>query len=549
MNDPLELIEAWQQGTLNDQQAAALAEWLRDPVHAETFAREAFIHQRLRDVLHNTDVYPIEAHKMPTMRRSRSIWFTGALAAAILLAVSVWFVFYPAANKTTPVNSLAVPVAMLSDYSEDAVFTGTSQPMNLGEGLSRGPARLASGGAQVMFKSGAVVDLIGPCEFELTGPNRGHLTSGYVSVFVPSGAAGFTIETASQRFIDMGTRFILWTTPADGATLHVLEGMVMVEDRAGGSSGQTLRRGQAWSRANTSAPSQISSFVVDDQSPARLNFEYHFGTGMTMPTFNWDASLAGGEPSTWSSHSAQTGQPLSWHLRGLPTGERDTAPAFVDVTGSSSLPITRACRFAGGFASAVIEHPLPGRNENMTLELVVKPTDLVGREILFEAGGDANGFSLLLDGVDLKLRLDEDNVADLADDRSLEATHRLSKRDIADYMQIAAVIDLDNDRIELFVNGRSVAATQPPHHGTPAGNLRGWGGGNTDALGSANAYGNENIGGDDQDDLRDFTAFDGWITAVRFYQNQCLTPTQIQSNYQAMRRVPRARATLLKESK
>jgi hypothetical protein len=157
--------------------------------------------------------------------------FIAAVAAIIALALTAWFLFSPEPRTLNPEPS-AVPaaaVAMLSDLSADATFADAAEPMKLGGDLSRGSLDLVSGTAQVMFRSGAVVDLIGPCSLEMTGNNRGFLRRGTLTAFVSEPARGFTVEAPrGVKVVDLGTRFLMSVDSADNTELVVLEGLVQL---------------------------------------------------------------------------------------------------------------------------------------------------------------------------------------------------------------------------------------------------------------------------------------------------------------------------------
>ncbi|MBI1368438.1 MAG: hypothetical protein GC162_07260 [Planctomycetes bacterium] len=153
----------------------------------------------------------------------RSVWYTkgfrgqgsgfifkAAIAALIMLAATLLYVFVPfTPHSALPAPHSAAPAsyAMLSDMSPDAIFADGER--SLGEGLNT-PIRLTAGRAQVMFESTAVVDLTGPCEFEMTGPNRARLEAGQMEAYCRPQARGFTIDLpGSVRIVDRGTRFAL----------------------------------------------------------------------------------------------------------------------------------------------------------------------------------------------------------------------------------------------------------------------------------------------------------------------------------------------------
>ncbi|QNN24973.1 hypothetical protein HED60_22745 [Planctomycetales bacterium ZRK34] len=156
-----------------------------------------------------------------------------AVAAAIMLAGLIGWYYRAASPESGPPASrvgTTPPVAILTDFSADAEFSGTSEAMKLGGVLEHGALNLKAGKAQVMFNSTAVVDLTGPCAFELTGLNRGRLIKGRLQAYVPAQAKGFSVTAGRLRVVDLGTRFSLSTDEAhEHAQVRVLEGRVRVE--------------------------------------------------------------------------------------------------------------------------------------------------------------------------------------------------------------------------------------------------------------------------------------------------------------------------------
>jgi len=157
----------------------------------------------------------------------RASSLTLALAAAILLAATAWFTLPLSSNPQSEIDNPQSPSVALLTNTDNAVFAASPAPMNLGGSLPAGPIRLTSGSAQIMFASTAMVDLTGPCEFEMTGPNRGRLTSGSLEAFVPENAKGFTVDLpGGARVIDRGTRFTIDAEDTGTIRLHVFEGQV-----------------------------------------------------------------------------------------------------------------------------------------------------------------------------------------------------------------------------------------------------------------------------------------------------------------------------------
>jgi len=169
---------------------------------------------------------------------------TLALAATILLALTAWFIFSAEPRTLNPEPSPTPPasVATLTN-THNAVFANTAAPMQLGQSLPPGPIQLTAGKAQVMFASTAMVDLTGPCEFEMTGPNRGRLTAGRLEAFVPQNAKGFTIDLpGGSKVVDLGTAFEIDVAQTGCSVVHVAEGRV--ELIAPDQSAVTLSHGQ-----------------------------------------------------------------------------------------------------------------------------------------------------------------------------------------------------------------------------------------------------------------------------------------------------------------
>jgi len=152
-----------------------------------------------------------------------------ALAAAVItLALTAWFALPDFSNPQSEIRNPQsfASVATLT-HIENAAFADTPAPMNLGGSLPPGPIHLTSGKAQLMFASTAVVDLQGPCEFEMTGPNRGRLTAGTLEASVPEAAQGFTVDLpGGAKIVDRGTAFEVEVDIDGRSRVWVTEGRV-----------------------------------------------------------------------------------------------------------------------------------------------------------------------------------------------------------------------------------------------------------------------------------------------------------------------------------
>jgi len=231
-------VAAYCDGRLDTASLAAFEARLSEDTQAvDVLIDYMDLHAQLRWVesaLHAQVDHPPASRTHATARPTNR-WRLGvsmfALAAAVLIAATAWFLFLPEPRTPNPEPSPTPPpsVATLTD-SRGATFADTPGPMNLGASLPPGPIKLTAGKAQIMFASTATVDLQGPCEFEMTGPNRGRLTSGSLKASVPEAAQGFTIDLPDgSRVVDLGTKFGIKIDSPTGPLVEVFAGSVRLE--------------------------------------------------------------------------------------------------------------------------------------------------------------------------------------------------------------------------------------------------------------------------------------------------------------------------------
>ena len=183
------LVDAYLEGDLNAAEFAQLAESLAaDSSLVDTLLGRAEMVVALRRALVRRTARP-HAPNMPQARQHNAGMLAGLAAAAMIgLAVTAWFVWWGGDHASTDNRvSRSHAVAMLSDISPGSVLNADSvvggQSLSIGGDLTAGPIRLTSGKAQIMFRSGAVVDMVGPCNFAMTGPNRGTLVRALIQAF------------------------------------------------------------------------------------------------------------------------------------------------------------------------------------------------------------------------------------------------------------------------------------------------------------------------------------------------------------------------------
>ena len=152
-----------------------------------------------------------------------------------------------------------------------------------------------------------------------------------------------------------------------------------------------------------------------------------------------------------------------------------------------------------------------------SFEIVFRPDDFSGNEVVFENGGTTDGLSITLNGSTLKF-----DVKDGGENaRASFDLSTLSAGEQADFIHVIGVADLDNDQALLYVNGSL------RHTAAGTGAIDDWSGSDDAGLGSVN--GAINFGSP--------TGFDGDIALMRFYPG-LLDTTDVTANFIALGGVP-----------
>ncbi|QNN24860.1 hypothetical protein HED60_22120 [Planctomycetales bacterium ZRK34] len=217
MSERFEQLEVLIADLLDDRLDAAGRQQLQSMLSDDAEARRHYAEfiatqSMIRRVVHRqtqSSVFKLQSKPTAPTSPMTSLRVVGVLSAAAMIALmlTAWFVFKPTSQPLPSGPSNMSVIAMLSDISDDVVFDQANQPMTQGANLSAGTLRLQSGTAQVLFTSGALVDLTGPCEFRMIDDRRGMLNQGILEADVPPSAHGFTIESPTATVIDLGTRF------------------------------------------------------------------------------------------------------------------------------------------------------------------------------------------------------------------------------------------------------------------------------------------------------------------------------------------------------
>ncbi|QNN23475.1 hypothetical protein HED60_14720 [Planctomycetales bacterium ZRK34] len=180
----------------------------------------------------------------PTLRRSRSVWYSAAaLAAAMVIIATAWFTL-PDFNRTVEVDvpPSSAGLAMITDQ-RGARWGGKHATARNGDSLPAGILELESGSAQLMLTGGAVVDLRGPTRFQLIDDNHTRLFHGELSAWVPQQAHGFTVDAPGAQVVDLGTEFSMNVNPLGDLRLQVTAGRVRLITA---DTSRLVAAGDAW---------------------------------------------------------------------------------------------------------------------------------------------------------------------------------------------------------------------------------------------------------------------------------------------------------------
>jgi hypothetical protein len=233
-----------------------------------------------------------------------------------------------------------------------------------------------------------------------------------------------------------------------------------------------------------------------------------------LPALNYEAEL---DPTptdgSWEDLVNLTGN-HDWAINNNAGGAR-----LVDVFGSY-FKTTKAYTFNGSddTATTATFQNFAGdpTDDSAAFEILFRPSDVAGQELLFETGGNVDGASLAIDGTSLLFT---------TSNNSGGSTRTLSYDGITadDFWHAIGVVERTGSGAELplYVNGLLAD--------TDTSSLTDWTGGDGSGLGQ---QGNNAIGGNFLGTLDGFGKFEGQIAMFRFYDT-LLTPADALSLYSA----------------
>lgn len=250
-----ELIDAWRDNCLSDEQAEELNGILRESEDARrTFSAEARMHGLLHCALAEETVERVAAGSTsdPTPgAQSRRMWSGIAialcgLAAGVLIAVVAWQRDGSSAAAMEPDPSVRVAEVR---YAEDADFVAARQSPDptiaVGSRLGPGVYQLKQGFVELDIYSGATVALQAPAEIELRSQHEARLLNGRLTIEAGDSERSFLLHTPAGKIVDIGTRYGVYVDAAGVTETHVFEGLVDVRPVSPSGSVQRIESNSA----------------------------------------------------------------------------------------------------------------------------------------------------------------------------------------------------------------------------------------------------------------------------------------------------------------
>jgi hypothetical protein len=214
-------------GVASDKEVAALS----DALENDEGARQRYLqYANLHATLATLEIGSV----LPSALRPLPIWISWSkyhpVAAAASFAVlaftliATWAWVWSVGR--TDVAPVVAHFGVLQDcrWVSPEISVETGDPIRMG-----GRIELSSGTAKLHFEDGAVATLVGPCIFEVSSANGGFLVLGQVKVVADTPSSkGFTVQTRTARFVDVGTEFVAASATDGQSRVDVTSGEVHV---------------------------------------------------------------------------------------------------------------------------------------------------------------------------------------------------------------------------------------------------------------------------------------------------------------------------------
>jgi ferric-dicitrate binding protein FerR (iron transport regulator) len=247
--EPRELIEAHLNGELSEQDAGALADWLRgNRENVKEFVRATHVHSTLRDLLEESpEMETAESIPAIQVRPRSNLRRLVPLAAALVLALTGLYVTYW-------MNDDSRVVARVAETSEGVVIVRGPKEIAAapGKALLRGD-RIRTGDTQRLSLEYTVGDttaeLASGTTIEIWGEeeHRMVLSQGKASISVPRRLTGkpFVVETPHAKVDVLGTIFQV-SVSHDATRLDMQDGIARLTHKGEGASKEVYRWGYGY---------------------------------------------------------------------------------------------------------------------------------------------------------------------------------------------------------------------------------------------------------------------------------------------------------------
>ena len=349
-------------------------------------------------------------------------------------------------------------------------------------------------------------------------------------VFTSQFGATVSVSSDGTFDYDVSTSSILLSL-APGVPLSETFGYTIFDGTSAVSALVTITSGGAGSPTNdhvsTDANNAVNLEVLGNDQVRRPGGVL----GTPTPGFNLEfhADTIGNSSTQWLNTGSAT-------VASIPSNGVIDA-TFNPAAVNAPAGIAATYDFAGveGIVHLDMEQATYGDIDTVdaTLEMLIRPRDHVGNEVLWEIGGLTDGSSFTI--VDDKVAWSSlDNGTQV-----VQAVGQLPPGAVAggDFVHVVAQIDLTNDTASIFINGQLVDTGIALNIDTGAvGNLADWCGTDDGGIGRRQS----DVGGADPNlgnfgtlSLGTLTDYDGEISLARTYPF-LLTPAEISANYDSI---------------
>ncbi|NWK55373.1 hypothetical protein HW115_07105 [Verrucomicrobiaceae bacterium N1E253] len=150
---------------------------------------------------------------------------TWMLPAAACLATALTLAYFLTRGNHTDPSTIteSSSVATITDTNILADEAG----LRIGALVNQGELTIPKGAEiGLAMRGGARLDINGPANLRIDGPDQVFLHKGRVKTYAPEYAHGFVINTNEGKVVDLGTRFVTSTGTHLGTEIHVIEGLV-----------------------------------------------------------------------------------------------------------------------------------------------------------------------------------------------------------------------------------------------------------------------------------------------------------------------------------